>query len=148
MNPTLQTGHDPALLIRLEARAENVMLVRQAIEGAVREIGADPTVVDDIKLAVTEACSNVVKYAYGAGAGEMEIALTSDEHSIAVTIRDFGEWREHDATGDIELSGMGIPLMKAVTSHHDVLRTPDGTQVALEFTRRLGDAVPADNADE
>ncbi|MFY9264722.1 MAG: ATP-binding protein [Solirubrobacterales bacterium] len=148
MNFTLQTGHDPALLIRLEARAENVMLVRQAIEGAVREIGADPTVIDDIKLAVTEACSNVVKYAYDAGIGEMEIALTSDQSSIAVTIEDFGEWREHDTADDIELSGMGIPLMKAVTSRHSMLRTAGGTQVALEFSRQPGDAVSAKNADE
>ncbi|MFY9487920.1 MAG: ATP-binding protein [Solirubrobacterales bacterium] len=131
--------------LKLEARADNVMLVRQSIEGAVRVLGAAGTVVDDIKLAVTEACSNVVKYAYGDETGEMIIELISGDDHLIVRIRDFGEWREHDASGGVEVSGMGIPLMEAVTRSHEITRGEDGTEVTLEFALHTDDprsAVP------
>ena len=62
-----------AVRLRLVALPENVMLVRQALDGAARELGASTEVIDDLKLAVTEACSNVVKYAYRESPGDLEV---------------------------------------------------------------------------
>lgn len=122
-----------ALTLRLEARAENVMLVRQAIEGATRGMGVGGQLLDDIKLAVTEACSNVVRYAYGDAAGRMTISVEEGDGTVNVRISDSGNWRPPPPNPDAEPSGMGIPIMEAVTVRHEIYRRPEGTEVLLVF---------------
>jgi serine/threonine-protein kinase RsbW len=123
--------------IRLDARADHLMLVRQALEGAVRPLGADADLVNDIKLAVTEACSNVVRYAYNGDSGPMIVSLSRVEAGIEVVVRDFGAWRDRTDPPPEEISGMGIPLIKSVSderiSHHD-----DGTEVSMVFSLNGG----------
>jgi serine/threonine-protein kinase RsbW len=56
----MQVAHQ----IRLEipSAAEYVGVVRQAIEGIASRMRFDPTDVEDLKLAVGEACNNAVKH--------------------------------------------------------------------------------------
>src|SRR3954471_2524399 len=105
---------DSAIRLRLIAVPENVMLVRQALEGVARELGASTDVIDDLKLAVTEACSNVVKYAYRGSPGELEVSLDPAEDGFSVYVRDDGSWLDRPE-GDGAAGGLGIPLMEAVT---------------------------------
>ena len=55
----LRTQH-PDLEITLPARAENVAVVRHAVGGLGEVLEVDDQTLSDIKLAVTEACTNVV----------------------------------------------------------------------------------------
>lgn len=121
-----------AMRLRLGAQAENVMLVRQAVDGAAREIGASEEVVDDLKLAVTEACSNVVKYAYRDGDGEIEVQFDPADDGFTVVVRDRGLWLERSADNG-EAGGLGIPLMEAVTRNCEIASNEQGTTVTLEF---------------
>jgi serine/threonine-protein kinase RsbW len=143
MNTNVSIRDNAAVAIQLDARAENVMLVRQAIEGAARQLGATGTVVDDIKLAVTEACSNVVKYAYPGKQGAMQVRIGSAGETITVVVQDFGTWQPHDTSGGLEASGMGIPLMKAVTLKHAIETGNDGTEVTLQFDLDTQDPLDA-----
>lgn len=128
-----------AMRLRLSAEAENVMLVRQAVDGAAREIGASLDVINDLKLAVTEACSNVVKYAYRDDSGEMEICVDPGDNGFRVVIRDQGEWLERvSENGDA--GGLGIPLMEAVTRSCNIDSDGQGTTVTLEFPLEREDA--------
>jgi len=54
----------PDLEITLPARAENVAVVRHAVGGLGEVLDVDDQTLSDIKLAVTEACTNVVIHAY------------------------------------------------------------------------------------
>jgi serine/threonine-protein kinase RsbW len=124
-----------AMRLRLHADAENVMLARQAIDGAARQIGADTAVIDDAKLAVTEACSNVVKYAYANGdaaSGTIELTFDPLPDGFVVTISDDGQWLERDP-GSEKAGGLGIPLMEAVTRDCEIRSDGQGTSVRLEF---------------
>ena len=109
------------------------MLVRQAVEGAVRPLGADGRVVDDIKLAVTEACSNVVRYAYREGTGPIHAGVTGGDGVVVVTIADEGTWLEPPTDDENRQGGLGIPLMRAVTRSCDISSDEGGTHVRLEF---------------
>lgn len=42
----------------------------------------------DIKLAVEEACTNIMEHGYGAAPGPIELALRADDQQIVVSIRD------------------------------------------------------------
>lgn len=128
-----------AVRLRLMAVAENVMLVRQAVDGAARQIGASEDVINDLKLAVTEACSNVVKYAYRDGIGEMEICVDRGEAGFVVIVRDRGSWLER-ASENGGAGGLGIPLMEAVTRSCNIESDGQGTTVTLEFPLERDDA--------
>lgn len=133
-----------AVRLRLVALPENVMLVRQALDGAARELGASSEVIDDLKLAVTEACSNVVKYAYRENVGELDVSLDPAEDGFTVFIQDSGTWLDPTA-GEGEAGGLGIPLMEAVTRDFELDSNGQGTTVRLEFA--LTRPEPGEGAD-
>ena len=60
---------DRELHLVLPARAENVIVVRQAVAGVGEALGIPAARVDDLKTVVTEACNNVVLHAYEGGRG-------------------------------------------------------------------------------
>ena len=63
----------PDLVLSLPARAENVAVVRHAFGGLGEALSMPEQLLSDIKLAVTEACTNVVIHAYADAEGPMEI---------------------------------------------------------------------------
>src|SRR4051794_30843078 len=75
----------PDLELKLPARAENVAVVRHAFGGFAEVLTVDEQTLADIKLAVTEACTNVVIHAYDAGApGSLEVDATLDDTHLTV----------------------------------------------------------------
>ncbi|MGK2878937.1 MAG: ATP-binding protein [Solirubrobacterales bacterium] len=122
-----------AIRLRLIALPENVMLVRQALDGAARELGASTEVIEDLKLAVTEACSNVVKYAYRGSPGDLEVSFDQIDDGFVVRVVDSGSWLERQ-DDDAEAGGLGIPLMEAVSRSCEVESDSQGTAVRLEFS--------------
>jgi serine/threonine-protein kinase RsbW len=151
MTTEVSAGQRPltanAIRLRLIAVPENVMLIRQALDGAAQELGASTDVIDDLKLAVTEACSNVVKYAYRGSAGELEVSLDPVEEGFTVFVEDNGSWLERTA-GDGDAGGLGIPLMEAVTRDFEIDSNGQGTTVRLEFALNrpeLGEGAESDD---
>lgn len=73
------------------ARAENLGKVRAFVEDACREAGADPQACFDLKLAVDEACTNIVEHGYaGMPPGDMRVSIASDGERLTVVITDRG----------------------------------------------------------
>ena len=99
--------------LTLPARAENVAVVRHALGGLGEALDLDPQMLSDVKLAVTEACTNVVVHAYGEDEGPMEVAATLDGQSLRVTVRDegLGIVPRADSPG----LGLGLPLIATLT---------------------------------
>lgn len=136
----VQTLTKAALRLRLDAKAECLIVVRQAIEGAARAHSIDGQLLNDLKLAATEACSNVVKYAYPDGDGKLWVEFNTDETEVSLAVCDTGVWQEPAADGDLEQSGMGIPLIEAVTTSCEVEHDESGTRVVMVFDRSNSDA--------
>src|ERR1700709_2453049 len=81
----------PDLELKLPARAENVAVVRHAFGGFAEALSVDEQTLADIKLAVTEACTNVVIHAYERDdIGDLEVDATIDDQRLTVIIRDNG----------------------------------------------------------
>ena len=78
--------------IGLDARPENLKVIRDFIEDACREAGVPASEAKDIKLAVDEACCNVVEHGYAGspGTGPVGVAFEADGKTIAVTVSDRG----------------------------------------------------------
>jgi len=118
--------------LTLPARAENVAVVRHALGGLGEALALHPQTLSDVKLAVTEACTNVVVHAYGDGEGPMEIAASVDGDALRVTVRDegMGIVPRPDSPG----LGLGLPLIATLTESLELGKTPDDrTEVTMVF---------------
>ncbi len=73
------------------AEARNLAQVRAFVEDFCRRVGADPRASFDLKLAVDEACTNIVEHGYvGMPQGDMRVSIAFDGERLTVVISDHG----------------------------------------------------------
>jgi serine/threonine-protein kinase RsbW len=124
----------PDMQLALPARAENIAIVRHAFGALGEAYALDPQTLSDIRLAVTEACTNVVVHAYPNGReGPMEVlaALLGDE--LMVVVRDAGKGigPRPDSPG----LGLGLPLIASLTESVQLGRDEEEhTEVRMTFS--------------
>jgi anti-sigma regulatory factor (Ser/Thr protein kinase) len=120
--------------IVLPARAENVGIVRHALGGVASALRLESARVAAIRLAVTEACTNVVRHAYGDDAGQMEVDVRTGADGLEVDVRDRGAGIQPRAAADS--LGLGLPLIAALTDRVRIARERDGSNVvSMAFLR-------------
>ena len=107
---------------------------------------------DDLRLAVTEACSNAMK-AHRPEAADEPIVVTceADEEHFAVAIRDRGEGFDPDALAGLpeptdpsrlqHESGLGIPLIRALTDDVTFRQVTGGTVVSMTLKRSAAPSI-------
>lgn len=133
----------PHVLLYLANKPENVLLVRETLSGVAQAIELDPSDLNDIHTAVTEACNNVVLHAYEGHEGPLEVEVCIGEELVEVIVRDHGiGMREYDSD-DGSSVGIGLPVINALTQNFQMEDVPDGgTEVQMEFrtpgTRSFG----------
>ena len=129
----------PDIELTLPARAENVAVVRHAIGGLGEALEVDPQTLSDVKLAVTEACTNVVVHAYDGGEGPMQVAAELGPEALTVVVRDEG--RGIVPRPDSPGLGLGLPLIATLTEALELGRDDrDRTEVRMSF--RLPEMAP------
>ena len=65
-------------------------LVRQQLDGVLDETSAERQKRWDVRLAVTEACSNVIRHAYPASGGTFHVSTDLRPGMLEVAVRDAG----------------------------------------------------------
>lgn len=127
----------PDLELKLPARAENVAVVRHAFGGFAEVLSVDEQTLADIKLAVTEACTNVVVHAYDDDdPGSLEVDASIDDGRLTVVIRDSG--RGIVPRPDSPGLGLGLPLIATLAESLE-LGTDDRDRTEVRMTFRLDD---------
>jgi serine/threonine-protein kinase RsbW len=140
---TGENGSAPGVVsLTIPAKAEYIALGRLALVGILRPLAIEPEVVADIKLALTEACTNSIRHAYADGrAGEVEIRYSLGEGLLEVEVSDDGEGFDLDfldaATDELDEGGLGIAIIRAVTDKLSVEPRRDGAGSSLRFTKQL-----------
>jgi serine/threonine-protein kinase RsbW len=119
----------------------SVPVMRRVLGDTLRGIGVNEDSVNDILLAATEACTNVVLHA-GKSAPAYSVAATVDNGACRVEVTDAGQGyrarrnliRRHSPVGHATLteSGRGLDIMRACMDTVTLRSTPGhGTQVVL-----------------
>jgi serine/threonine-protein kinase RsbW len=125
----------PDLELTLPARAENVAVARHAIGGLGDVIDVSDQTLADVKLAVTEACTNVVVHAYPAGDGPMGVRATVNDDLLRIVIIDQG--RGILPRADSPGLGLGLPLIATLAESLE-LGTGSNEETEVRMTFRLG----------
>jgi serine/threonine-protein kinase RsbW len=128
-------GAAPNVRLNVPSRAENVLLIRQALSGLAESVGLDPVTLGDISTAVTEAANNVVLHAYEGAEGPLEVELAGVEGGLDVLVRDRGCGISPSVqSGESRSDGIGLPVIRALSSHVEFRnRRAGGTEVAMHF---------------
>jgi len=123
----------PDLELKLPARAENVAVVRHTFGGFAEALSVDEQTLADIKLAITEACTNVVIHAYDEGEdGALEVDASVDGRRLEVVIRDSG--RGIVPRPDSPGLGLGLPLIATLAETLELGKDDDeNTEVRMTF---------------
>jgi serine/threonine-protein kinase RsbW len=132
--------------LRIAARAENVALARLALTGVAAAAGAPPAVVADLKLAVSEACTNAVQHAYAdtSANGDQRVTLRFivSGRKLRVEVEDQGSgfgfvtrgnWEEtiDDVEADDRGLGMGLTIVRSVTDELEIESGERGSRVVF-----------------
>jgi serine/threonine-protein kinase RsbW len=124
----------PDIQLVLGARAENIAIVRHAFGAFDDACDIDAQTLSDIRLAVTEACTNVVVHAYPDGReGPMEVLATLLGEELIVVVRDAGKGigPRPDSPG----LGLGLPLIASLTESVQLRRDEqERTEVRMIFS--------------
>lgn len=134
--------------------ASSVPAVRHLMGTTMASLGVHEECIHEVQLAVTEACTNVLKHATGAG-DRYQVEVHINGETAAITVTDKGHGFDYRAlSGDIEPteeSGRGILLMRALVDSVEFRSEPRaGTVVNLtkrlrlldgSLLRRLSDAI-------
>ena len=126
------------LALSLPRDEQTIPVSRHIAVGAMTEIGVVEDCIHDIAVALTEACTNVLKHS-GPG-DEFEVSLEVDENQCVIRVVDTGHGFDSKSLGfdhaDTSAEqGRGIELMRALVDQVKFISKPEaGTIVHLEKT--------------
>lgn len=143
MTTTAETERAVEILLTIPPKAEYLAFCRLVLAGISQSREIDAEVLADLKLAVTEACSNAIRHAYvGGGEGEVEIRYELAPEQIVVEVADTGSGFElppEEAEREtLSEDGMGIAIVGALMDELELTPGPHGRGSRFRFSKYLG----------
>jgi anti-sigma regulatory factor (Ser/Thr protein kinase) len=132
----------PPLRLRLAARPENLAVVRQALSGVAEALDLTDVMLRDMKIAVSEACANVVVHAYVGSEGPLEVDVWPNGPELVVVVRDRGRGMKPRAPGESPGLGLGLPLIAALTEEMRIAGDAGATEMRMTFALEGAPAAP------
>ena len=81
----------------------------------------------DLEVAWSEACTNVIRHAYGPGDAVFQASAAREGDAVSLQVRDTGQWRPPRG----QHGGRGIALMRELCDEVRVDRRSEGTTVIM-----------------
>ena len=131
------TDANALLDLSLPASVRSIRKARIAAAEATAELALDERLVDDIRLCVSEAVTNVVRYAYGAESrkpdGTVEVVVAREGDELAVVVRDAGAGIGSSMCRDSP-GGFGLMIIGKLTTRYTIDSAEDkGTEIRMIF---------------
>jgi serine/threonine-protein kinase RsbW len=120
--------------LTMAARPEGVGVVRQALAGVADALDIDASILADMKMAVTEAATNVVVHAYDDQDGILDVEVHTAEEDLTIVVRDHGAGlHPHAPSREAPALGLGLPLIAALSDAFELRTEGRGTEVRMRF---------------
>ncbi|MGO4106990.1 anti-sigma B factor RsbW [Paenibacillus sp. YAF4_2] len=136
-------------MIRLQipSHADYIEIVRVCLYGIASKLPFSYEDIEDMKVAVSEACTNAVLHgrSQNDGGGLIDVCFQPSEAGMTVIVKNEGEPFEHSETitdentpplqgieiSELPVGGLGIYLMEALMDEVTVQSTDSGTEVIM-----------------
>lgn len=132
--------------LSIPAEAEYLDIVRLTLYGIASKMGFSYEEIEDMKVAVGEACNNAILHGYGAEAsGQIHLAFErATDEELTIRIKDEGSSFLHTSESmgghvlgaraatvhELTVGGLGLYLMQALMDKVEIV-TSKGTEVIL-----------------
>ncbi len=133
----LEVSSHGTVELKIPGRAEWVAVARLAVAAVASRLRFSVDEIEDIKLAIAEACTNSIQSAGGVDAGVIEIVCDALEDELRVTVRDKtpGLHLEPVKEGGIaegRTEELGVFLIRALMDSVDYTSDPRrGTELVM-----------------
>jgi serine/threonine-protein kinase RsbW len=137
---------DQLVTLEFPAKPEYVVLGRLALSGMLRRGEFSDDAVADLKLALTEACSNSIRHGYANGRGQIALGFRVADRCMVLTVRDegagFDDSEEQAAVftpateASLPEGGMGFSIIRAVVDDFALEHLTEGGTL-LTLTKRF-----------
>jgi serine/threonine-protein kinase RsbW len=123
--------------LKIPGRAEWVAVARLAVAAVASRLRFSVDEIEDIKLAIAEACTNTIQGAGGQDAGVIEIVCDAREDELRVTVRDQNSGIRLEAVkpGGLDegrTEELGVFLIRALMDSVDYTSDPRrGTELVM-----------------
>jgi len=106
--------------LKIDARLENLPAIADFISGSMSRLGLESGKLE-VELAVDEACTNIIKYAYSGKEGRIIITCERQDDELVITTQDNGKpfnpssVPQPDLAADLDhrkVGGLGMYLMR------------------------------------
>ena len=136
-------GGDQAIRLTIPAKPEYITLCRLALTGLARVRELPQETLGDLKLAITEACSNSVRHAYPQGGGVVEILYDLRPDRLVIEVADDGEGfepvSERSDADELSEGGLGIAIIRSIADEMEIDSRGNGRGSRLRFVKLLSD---------
>ncbi len=131
--------------IRIPAKPQYVSVIRLTVSGLASRVGFSYDEIEDMKIAVSEAVTNVVQHAYGIHEdGEIVIGFALYADKIEVMVSDYGHsfnfeeiksqigpYQEDESVEMLREGGLGLYLMETLMDEVRVNNNEGGVTVFM-----------------
>lgn len=127
------------------AEARWIALGRLVLSGLCQLSSVAEETQSDLKLAVTEACSNSVRHAYGEEPGSVHVRFEVGADYVGIEVSDDGQGIRRDPIGptgmrrpdDLQEDEMGLAIIAALADEVEVGQGPSGRGTTTRFRKNL-----------
>jgi serine/threonine-protein kinase RsbW len=140
------------MTLSVPGKAEYVSTVRLAISSLAAKAGLDIEAIEDIKVAVSEACSNILCHSDIGDDYIYRVECTLHDDKLEIVVEDNGvgfntnEYQEPDP-GCLQVGGLGIYIIKALMDEVHV-ESEDGAGTLIRMTKNITTFELATEADQ
>jgi len=133
--PIARTDNVDVVELRVPCKAEWVALVRLSVAAVASRLHFSIDEIEDIKLAVAEACTNVIQNT--ATCSYIEIKCEALEEGLRINVRDYGRGKRTEtvrssAAQDERVGGLGVFLIRSLMDDVTYDAHPeDGTSLVM-----------------
>ena len=128
--------------LSIPAKPEYIVLSRLALAGLARFRTLPADTLADLKLALTEACSNSVRHAYdGNHGGQVEIVYRLETDRLIVDVLDDGPGfpEQQPRRDEPDESGLGLAIIRSVTDELELGERDGRPGARLRFVKKLAE---------
>lgn len=132
--------------LSIPSKPEYVGVVRLTVAAIASRIGFDIEKIEDMKVAVAEACTNALTHGKnGNGEGEYDISFVLTGEKITISVYDKGEGCQLENIkqpnlGELNEGGLGIFIIKSLMDDVEII-SEKGKGMVIKMIKYLEDGI-------
>jgi serine/threonine-protein kinase RsbW len=135
--------------MKIPAKPEYVAIVRLTLSGVANRMGFSYDDIEDMKIAISEACTNAVQHAYKEEAGEVTVGFGLFDDRLEIMVADQGVSFDfehlkqtigpYEPSQEIELlpeGGLGLYLINSLMDEVKMTHSKGSTVLMTKYVQR------------